>query len=113
MGELTVPGGTQMQEVRKRKPRGNSRVHKLPGMLPGASSRFRGGKEVSSWRPSYHDDIKLIHEHLGIGLDLGPQTAAQHQIWPAAYDRTSRKLKTDFIFLSGVLKKIKRRLCKG
>lgn len=44
LGELPVPGGTQMQEAKKRKPRGKSRVHKLPGMLPEASRLFQGRK---------------------------------------------------------------------
>lgn len=50
---------------------GNSRVHTMPGILPKASKDFRGGKEISSWRPCYHNDIKLIHEQLGISLAWG------------------------------------------
>ena len=51
--------------------RGNSRVHTMPGILSKASKDFRGGKEISSWRPCYHNDIKLIHEQLGISLAWG------------------------------------------
>lgn len=76
----------------------------VPGILPEANKLFQGGKEISNWRPCHHNDIKLIHEHLGDVIRLGRenrrQTVAQDQIWPAAYYCMAYKLKMDFMFLN-------------
>ena len=53
----------------------------VPGILPEAGEYFRGGQETSTWRPRYHNDIRLIDEHLGMSLDWeDQQTTAGDQI---------------------------------
>lgn len=66
--------------------REDSRVHRVPGILPKASEYFKGGQETSSWRPCYRNDITLVDEHLGISLNWEDQqtTAGGDQIWATA-----------------------------
>lgn len=93
-----------MQEVRERKPGQSQSSHECLASCQKPVNNFRGGKEISNCRPCYHNDIKLLHEHLGDIIRLGSgnrrQTVAQDQIWPAAYYCMAYKPKMDFMFLN-------------